>query len=245
MRTLASILFLSLALPASPAAAGEPTANPFRLGEQVAGSINFPGDEDVASFEALEGSKIKLTFEVVQGGAVSFLVRDSNGQEVFDLGGTLSAGESLKAKTKASVSGTYTVHVSGVGDSTGVYFISSKTKLPGSAKSKKVSKLKPKSGDTEAEVAFSGLSEATLTLEIEPKKFGGGPVLVSLLNPLGNELFATSASSATTIVEDLPLPLSGGYEVRLSGYPNQKAFAKVQVTLEQPAPDPNKIVIID
>lgn len=246
MRLLPALLITSVFL-APLARAGEvpPDATSFRVGNQVTGAINFPGDEDVGAFQVLGGTKLKLTFQVTQGGPIEFSVRDPLGLEVPSSSNVLAVGESATVKFKAEESGAYSLVVRGVDGSTGVYQLTSKGKLPGAAKSKKKNNVKPKGGAAQAAVGFKGLADATLTLKINPKKFGGGAVLVSLVNPLGNEEFSSQASTSSTIVEGLPLPLSGDYEVRLSGYPNGKSSANVEVVLTQPVGDPNTIVVLD
>jgi len=246
MRTLSALLIsTTLLAPVASADVVPPEPGSFRLGNQVTGSINFPGDEDLGLFQVLAGTKVKLNYEVLQGGPVEFTVLDPLGQTVPEFSAIVAVGELVKIKFKPQESGTYQLITRGVDGSTGVYRLTTKGKLPGNAKSKKKSKVKPKGGSAQAEVGFQGLEDATLTLKINPKKFGGGAVLVSLVNPLGNEEFSSQASSNSTIVENLPLPLSGAYEVRLSGYPSGKSSANVQVILNQPEGDPETIVILD
>ena len=222
------------------------TRESFVPGDRIEGSIDSAGDRQEVVFDGLKGMKLKLTVTELTGTlAPKLTLFDPAGEEVWTKK-FKSSGSDQSASEKLSADGRYRLRIEGKNDSTGSFALLTDRKDSGEMSSVK-EKAKPSGGEDHAVVTFRALDGATVDISVEPNdKFTEAPA-VSLTDRNGNEIDvsgATTEDGNDVAVSGVSILKTNLFRVVVDDFPSaKKAKAKVKITITQPDPSGDTVVL--
>lgn len=213
---------------------------PFRPGDQLTGMVDA-SDVDSASFDVVDGTKLKLKVDRTGGtGPVDVVVVDEFDNELERW--TVKADKVEKVSKKLKADGAFSLRVEG--DAAGAFSIETSEKLPKAAKSRTLKKQKAKGDSNFIDVEFQAVKGAMIDIVVDPNKKVTGPVTLAMYDPDEDTIdLAGYVSGDGLSVTAVPLDKTGTYVLRINGPTGKKQ--KVNVTFTPTWPEGTDTVAID
>lgn len=205
---------------------------PFRPGDQLTGSVEG-SDVDQASFDAVDGTKVKLNVDRTGGtGPIDVVLADEHAVELQRW--TVAAGKVEQFSKKMASAGSFTLRVEGEG--AGAFSIDTDEKLPKLAKSRTLKKQKAKGSSNFVDVEFRAVKGATIDVVVTPNAKVTAPVSLDLYDPNEDEVDVAAYTSLDGLsLTDVPLETTGTYLLRIHGPTGKKQLVTVKLTPTWPA----------
>ena len=189
----------------------------FRPGSTLRGEITASDDIDMAEFDAIAGTKIKVKLISVSGDLAPLIeLRRSGGKLVKSW--TPKPGDKAK-KVVLKKTDRYTLSVTGIAGSSGSWQVTTKAKIKGGTWAEKLVTKKAKSASKPPRVTVPAVAGAHMWITVVPKKPLGVPLNIRLIGPLGKidvEPFEGLNSEETDHAHVvLNVPVTGDYTVEV------------------------------
>ena len=219
----------------------------FIPGDSLLGEISTPLESDEAEFAALQGTLLRLKVRSRTGTIRPHI-------EIIDPDGSVAATircrhshRAHRSTVKIRKTGTYLLRISGQGQSTGRYRVTTERKLPSKARPRAL-RLRPGSSAETASCSVLLMEQATLDLRIKPNQSFAGPLGLLLTTPDGT-LFdgtglSTTAQDGSLVIEGMSPILPGRYTFQITGYgTNPTAATRIALFPVQPEKGRGKIYL--
>ncbi len=209
----------------------------FVPGDRLLGTMEGLGNESAATFDGVEGMKLKLTFpETATHRTALVAIVDAAGQT--EAAWTVKLGPKKKVKRKAALksNGEHTLRILDLAGA-GPFQIETERTLPKKALVSTKTRHKDKGKET-ASFPLVALEGTVLYGAFTPIDGFTGPITLTLVSPAGAPLdvsgYQQSVSGGALKLLGVPLPEAGPYSIEIGGFGPGKAAAVVGVVSPVP-----------